>query len=174
MPRRKKAKHKRVPVILIAGIQEDRGVGYKGELLFRVKEDMEHFVEQTTGNTVVMGRKTWESIPEKYRPFKDRFNIVITRNKNYEAKGATVVNRFYEALEAAPDDKPIYVIGGGEIYKQALSYASELDLTIFHSKKEADTFFPEFNQYFVLEEKSEMFEDEKSAVKYQFVRYLKK
>ena len=171
---KKKAKHKTNPVILIAGIQKDRGIGYQGKLLFNLKEDMQHFVEATTGHTVVMGRKTWESIPKKFRPFSNRTNIVITRNKEYVAKGAIVVNKLYQALEQAPNGKNIYIIGGGEIYKQALSYASELDLTVFHSNKKADTFFPEFEQYVIQEETSGKILDEKTGIKYEFIRYLKK
>ena len=173
MPRKKKAKHKKTPVILIAAIQQDRGIGFQGNLLFHIKEDMQHFVETTTGHTVIMGRKTWESIPEKYRPFKNRVNIVVTRNQQYKAPGAIVVNKFYEALEKAPEDKKIYVIGGGEIYRQALSYAEELELTIIHSNKKADSFFPNFEPYFVREAESETYTTQ-DGISYQFVSYLKK
>lgn len=175
MPRtKKKLKHKVTPIILIAAIQKDRGIGYQGDLLYRSKKDMEHFVSQTKGNTVVMGRKTWESIPEKFIPFSDRTNIVITRDTSYKAKGAKVVHKFYEAIEEAPEGIPVYIIGGGEIYKQALSYAHELDLTVFNGNKKADTFFPEFENYFVEEEASETFVDEKSGISFQFKKYLKK
>lgn len=175
MPRGKTTlKHKATPIIIIAGIQQDRGIGYQGNLLFQCAADMQHFVEQTTHHTVIMGRKTWESIPEKYRPLKDRVNIVVTRDVTYQAKGAIVVSKFYQAIEQAPSDTRIYIIGGGEIYKQALSYAHELDLTIFYANKQADTFFPEYLPYFVEESSSEKCLDPESGTYFQFKRFLRK
>ncbi len=167
-------KHKTTRIIIIAGIQQDRGIGYQGKLLFEVKEDMKHFTEQTTNHTVIMGRKTWESIPKEHRPLKNRTNIVVTRDTTYIALGALVVPKFYQALEQAPSNSDIYIIGGGEIYKQALSYAHELDLTIFYSNKKADTFFPEYLPYFVEEESSEKYIDDKSNISYQFKKFLRK
>lgn len=175
MPQKKQqVKHKQTPVILIAAIQSDRGIGYRGGLLHRIKEDMEHFVSTTRGHTVIMGRKTWESIPEKFRPFKDRVNIVVTRDTSYKAPGATVVHRFYEALEQAPHDKKIFIIGGGELYKHALSYADTLDLTIVHGSKEADVFFPSFDEGFKEESKSKRYHDTVSDLDYEFVQYVRK
>ena len=172
--KKQQLKHRKNPVILIAAIQKDRGIGYQGKLLYSIKDDMKHFVEQTTGHAVIMGRKTWESIPEKYRPMKDRMNIVVTRNKKYQASGAKVVHRFYEALEQAPEKGKIFIIGGGKIYRQALSYADTLELTIIDGNKNADAFFPEFEQHFVEEGSSGAFTDEKSKVEYRFVTYIKK
>jgi dihydrofolate reductase len=175
MPRTKaQAKHKKVPVILIAALGSNRGIGYQGDLLYHIKDDMKHFMDTTTGHTVVMGRKTWESIPEKFRPFNNRVNIVVTRDRSYDAPGATVVHRFYEALEAAPDERKIYVIGGGEIYKQALSYADSLDLTIIEDSKAADVFFPDYEKYFSLEGRSETYTDPETGLSYAFHSYVKK
>lgn len=166
--------HKKTPVILVAAIQKDRGLGYNNGLLYSIPEDMKHFTALTKGHTVIMGRKTWESIPEKYRPLPHRNNIVVTRNKNYVAPGATVVHRFYQALEQAPSDKRVYVIGGGEIYRQALSYADTLELTIIDGNKKADAFFPAFDKYFSKEGSSEKHIDPKSNAPYRFETYIKK
>jgi dihydrofolate reductase len=143
-------------------------------LLFHLKKDMEMFREQTTGHTVIMGRKTWESLPEHVRPLPDRDNIIVTRNPEYQAKGATIAHRFHEALDVASPDKKIFVIGGGEIYRQALSYANTLQLTIIDSTQEADAFFPEYHQYFSEESRSKSMVDEKTGVHYSFVHFIKK
>jgi len=84
---------------MIAAIQNDNGIGYHGNLIHSIKNDMKHFVDQTTGHSVIMGRKNWESIPEKYRPFKNRQNIVITRDINYDADGALVVSSLQKAVK---------------------------------------------------------------------------
>lgn len=169
-----KAPHKKTPVILVAAIQKDRGVGYGNQLLYSIPEDMKHFTTLTKGHTVIMGRRTWESIPEKYRPLPDRYNIVVTRDTKYKAPGAKVVHRFYEALEEAPVDKKVYVIGGGEIYRQALSYADTLELTIVDGNRKADAFFPEFEAYFSREGSSKEYTDEKSGATYKFETWIKK
>lgn len=174
MPRKKKQlKHKQQPVIIIAAIGKDRGIGYQGNLLFKIKEDMKEFKKLTLNHTVIMGRKTWESLPKNLRPLPDRDNIVITRNQNYHPQGAKVVHRFYQALEEASPNKKIFVIGGGEIYRQALSYADALKLTIVDQQKKADVYFPEFNTYFQKESSSATYTDEATGLSYCFVDYIK-
>lgn len=170
----KKASHKKTPVIIVAAIQKDRGLGYNNELLYSITEDMKHFTSLTKGHTVIMGRKTWESIPEKFRPLPDRDNIVVTRDEKYKAPGAKVVHRFYEALEHASADRKIFVIGGGEIYNQALSYTDTLELTIIDGNKKADAFFPEYKTYFTKEGSSQEYIDDKSGATYRFETYIKK
>ena len=160
-------------IIMIAAIQNDRGIGYQGDLIHHIKNDMKHFVDQTTGHTVIMGRKNWETIPEKFRPFKNRENIVVTRNKNYEAKGALVVHSLEEALRKA-NSKKIYIIGGGEIYTQGLSYADVLDLTLIDADEPADTFFPEYEDKFQLVESSEEIYDAQTGHTYRFTLWEKK
>lgn len=171
---KKQLLHKKQPVIIIAAITKNNGLGNNGTLLFHLKKDMEMFKQQTTGHTVIMGRKTWESLPKHIRPLPDRDNIVVTRNTEYRAKGATVAHRFYEALSIASPDKKIFVIGGGEIYRQALSYADTLQLTIIDTTIEADAFFPEYHQYFIEESRSKPMVDKKIGVRYSFVHFIKK
>ncbi len=169
-----KSKQSYPPIILIAAIGEDRGLGREGALLYPISKDMEHFIRLTTGNTVVMGRKTWESLPKSYRPLPQRDNIVVTRERGYKAKGATVVHRFYEALDRAPKDKSIYIIGGGELYRQALSNADTLELTLVEANYPADAFFPEFSRYFVEESRTLPMVDETTSLRFSFVTYVKK
>lgn len=170
----KKILNKNQPeIIMIAAIQNDRGIGYQGDLIHHIKDDMKHFIEQTTGHTVIMGRKNWESIPEKYRPFKNRQNIIITRDNNYDAKGALIVSNIKEAINKSTSEK-IYIIGGGQIYNLGLPYADILDLTLIDSTKPADVFFPEFRTDFELTEGSGSIHDKKTKVYYEFQIWKRK
>src|SRR3989344_512770 len=111
-------------VAIIAAIGRNRALGLKGKLLWRLPDDMQRFKETTTGHPVIMGRKTWESIPEKFRPLPERTNIIVTRQTGYEAPGATMVSSLPAACAAAAQaagSDEIFVIGGGEIYSEALS-----------------------------------------------------
>ena len=138
-------------VAIIAAIGKNRELGLHGKLLWYIPEDMRRFKEITTGHPVIMGRKTWESLPEKFRPLPGRTNIVVTRQEDYRASGATVVNSLEEARAAAARAEgadEIFVIGGGGIYTAALPYATCLYLTIVDDTAEADTFFPEYEKEF--------------------------
>jgi len=152
---------------MIAALQNDRGIGYQGNLIHSIKNDMKHFVEATTNHTVIMGRKSWESIPEKYRPMKNRQNIIITRDINYMANGALVINSLDEAIRRS-NRKKIYIIGGGQIYNLGIEHADTLDLTMIDSDKPADIFFPEFKNDFKLTEGSGSVHDEKTDLHYEF------
>jgi len=103
-----------------------------------------------------MGRKTWESIPEKFRPLPHRENIIITRQADYDAPGALVVHSLNESLDYVKNnfpDKEIFIIGGGQIYTEALLVADRLYLTLVDGDKEADVFFPEYkNQFKIIKE----------------------
>ncbi len=137
-------------ISLIAAIgTRTRGLGKGGKLLWRLPDDMKRFKALTTGHVVIMGRKTWESIPEKFRPLPDRTNIVITRDTNYEAPGATVTHALVEALEKAREieHEEIFIIGGAQVYAEGLSEANRLYLTLVDSDDEADVFFPDYSLF---------------------------
>jgi dihydrofolate reductase len=140
---------------IIAAIQsKDNGLGYNNDLLYQLPEDMKHFRETTSGHVVIMGRKTWESIPEKFRPLPNRQNIVITRDAEYIALGASVAYGLQDAISLAQhnfSDKDIFIVGGGEIYKQALPLTDRLYLTLIDGDKPADVFFPEYKDIFTKE-----------------------
>lgn len=130
-------------VSMIAAIGKNRELGKNNDLIWHFKEDMKFFRETTTGNTVVMGRKTFESLPHA---LPNRRNIVISSNKNYHAEGAEVVTSVGEALEKTKSDN-VFVIGGGKIYSEFLKYADKLYLTEIDAQcSDADTFFPEFDK----------------------------
>lgn len=126
---------------LIAAVGSDWGLGKDGELLFSIKEDMQFFRRTTTGNVVVMGRKTLESFPNQ-KPLKNRVNIVLTKNKNYKAEGAVVVNSTKELFSELEKyaDRELFCIGGGEIYALLLPYCETAYITKVNAEKEADTF----------------------------------
>ena len=132
-------------ISIIAALGEDNSLGKGGDLCWKISEDLNYFKSITRGEVVIMGRKTWESLPIK--PLPDRRNIVLTRQKNYEAPGAEVYDFLTGALDALEKEgiEKVFIIGGGEVYKKALPKASTLHLTRIYEKcPEADTFFPEF------------------------------
>lgn len=133
-------------IALVVAIAENGVIGRAGSLPWRLPSEMKFFRAITMGKPVIMGRKTFISLP---RPLKGRDNIVVTRNKDFKASGAIVVNSFNEALKVAHDCAArrgvdeIMVIGGAEIYREALQETSRIYLTRVHASPEGDTFFPE-------------------------------
>ena len=125
---------------------EARGgvIGHGGGIPWHLPEDLAHFRELTTGSTVVMGRKTWDSLPERFRPLPGRANVVVTRQADWRADGAETAGSVEEALrEHASGGRAAWVIGGGEIYRQALPLASRVEITEVDLEVEGDTRAPE-------------------------------
>ena len=124
----------------IVAVASDWGIGRQGELLCHLPADMRHFKEVTMGHSIVMGRKTFESFPR--RPLPGRPNIVITRNAGWHYPGVTVVHNMEDAIAAAPTDT-VFIIGGAQVYEQALPLVEVLHLTLIHARwASADAFFP--------------------------------
>lgn len=135
-------------IVIIAVVAENGVIGQGGVMPLRQKSDMRHFRELTIGKPVVMGRKTYESLHIK--PLPNRTNIVVTRDKSFTAPGVLVAPSFEAALEAARGDalrrgSDIMVIGGADIYAQAMPFADRLEITQVHAKPEGDTRFPEID-----------------------------
>jgi dihydrofolate reductase len=128
-------------VSIIVAIAENGVIGDKNALLWSIKEDMRHFRTTTTGHPVVMGRKTFESIG---RPLPKRTNVVITRGDG-EFEGCEVAHSIEEAVNMFPADEEVFIIGGAQIYAQALPMADKLYLTIVHRDYEGDTSFPKID-----------------------------
>lgn len=153
-------------ISLVVAASENNVIGKNNELVWRLPNDMKFFKNTTWGMPVVMGRKTYESLG---KALPGRTNIVITRNDSFTAADVTVAHNLKEAVEKAADTdaKEVFIIGGGEIYRQALPQAHKLFLTRVHANVEGDTFFPEFdlNEW---EKKSELnfTADEKHAYDY--------
>jgi len=134
------------PVLaLIAACGRGRVIGIDNRLPWHLPEDMKFFRETTRGKPVIMGRKTWESLPEAFRPLPGRLNIVVSRNAGFQAAGGTVVGSLPEALSAARDANIAFVIGGAELYRQALPLADRLILTEIDQDYPGDAFFPAFS-----------------------------
>jgi len=132
-------------IILVACVDINNGIGKaNGELLFKLPKDMAHFKSVTSGKHVVMGRKTWDSLPTK--PLPKRKNYVLTNNESFEIEGKTKVLRSIEDVLEMAKSKDVYVIGGGEIYKQFMPHAKRIILTHVHTiDLEARVFFPEID-----------------------------
>lgn len=128
---------------LIAALASNNCIGKGGKLPWNIPEDMQHFKDVTMGHPVLMGRKTWESIPEKFRPLPKRKNLVITRDANYPVPNEVEVHTsITEALEHHPGEE-IMVIGGADIYRQTLDVAETLYITHVYRSVDGDAFFPE-------------------------------
>lgn len=133
-------------VSLLAAVACGAVIGRNGTVPWHLPEDMARFRELTTGHTVVMGRRTWESLPDRFRPLPGRRNIVVTRNAAWSADGAERAGSLEDALALAADAEHVFVIGGAEIYAAALPHADELLLTEVDLEVEGDTFFPEWDR----------------------------
>jgi len=129
-------------VTLIAAMAENRVIGKDNQLIWHFPEDLKHFKQLTSGHHVIMGRKTFESVG---RPLPNRTNIIITRQTDYKAEGCLIAHSIEEALAMVKDDEQPFIVGGAEIYKQALAFADGIELTIIHGKYEGDSYFPEFD-----------------------------
>lgn len=129
-------------ISLIVAVSEDGAIGDKGNLLWHLSSDLKRFKAITTGHTIIMGRKTYDSLPNGALP--NRRNIVVSRQLK-SLKDAEVYSDIDEALKATSDEDIVYIIGGGEIYKETFPRADELHITLVHkSYPEADTRFPEW------------------------------
>lgn len=133
---------------IIVAANEDLAIGKGNDLPWHLPGDLKNFKELTEGHPVIMGRKCWESLPEKFRPLPNRTNIVLTRDTNYKAEGAEVRHNLKEAVMSyLPIAKEIFIIGGGEIYKKAFKMADYLYFTrVFKPIPDADTFLIGFNK----------------------------
>ena len=156
---------------IIAAMDRNRLIGRDNDLPWRLSADLQNFKKLTSGNAIIMGRKTWDSLG---RPLPNRKNIIITRDKSFEADGATVVHSVAEAMTAA-DDLNSYVIGGGQIYSIAIEDADEMILTHVDTEVEGDAWFPEFNkeEWQIVEEESFQ-ADEKNEYDFKVVKYIRK
>jgi dihydrofolate reductase len=131
-----------VKVSLVAAVARGGVIGHGNTIPWRLREDLARFRSLTTGHPVVMGRRTWDSLPERFRPLPGRRNVVVTRNADWRADGAERAGSLEEALRLVEPALRVFVIGGGELYAAALPLADELLLTEIDDDFEGDTFFP--------------------------------
>lgn len=153
--------------ILVAAASNN-AIGKNNQLLWHLPNDLKFFKNTTWGGVVIMGRKTFESVN---KPLPGRLNIVITRQKNWQAQNVTTADSLDEAIEKAKElhYKEIFVIGGGEIYKEALPITDKIYLTRIHAEIEGDTFFPAINnKEWKLTSQNDFKADEKHVFDYSF------
>lgn len=155
-------------VILVAAIGENGEMGQNNELLWHLPGDLPRFKQLTMGSPIIMGRKTFDSIG---RPLPGRLNIVITANSDWQAEGVTACPGIDEALKAAKqhDSNKAFIIGGGQIYKLFLAYATKMELTEVYDAPVADTFFPFFSGHDFKEVAREKITD--TEPKFDYVTY---
>lgn len=134
-------------ISLIAALSSNRVIGKNNDLPWRLPDDMKYFMETTKGHHVIMGRKNYQSLPEKFRPLPNRTNIVVTHSTNFAAPGCQVVHSLENALAIArsANQQEVFIIGGAEIYALGLGLATRLYLTEIKAEVEGDTYFPEVN-----------------------------
>jgi dihydrofolate reductase len=134
-------------VSLIAAVSKNRVIGKNNDLPWKLPDDMKYFMETTREHAVIMGRKNFDSLPPKFKPLKDRLNIVISRHKevlkDYDVRAVGSIN---EAFEQAPQSEEVFVIGGAEIFKQTLDRADRLYLTEIDAIVDGDVYFPEYDK----------------------------
>ncbi len=157
-------------ISIIAVLDKNNAIGKDNKLLCYLPADLKHFKKLTTGHTIVMGRKTYESLPNGALP--NRRNIVLTKSKDFKCEACEIVHSVDEVLEICQNDEKIFIIGGAQIYKLFIDKADKLCLTHVHYKFEADTYFPELklDDWTIINQ--ENFEiDEKNKFKYSFIDY---
>lgn len=158
--------------IIVAAAEND-AIGKHNKLIWHISDDLKRFKTLTSGHHIIMGRKTFESFP---KPLPNRTHVVITRNSNYQVpEGVIVVNSLDNAIEASKSDTQPYVIGGGEIYKQAILVANKIELTRVHESFPADTYFPKIDNS-IWKETHAVFhkKDEKNKFDFTFLTYERK
>jgi len=167
-------------IYVIVAMDKNRGIGKDGKLPWHLKKEMQYFKDTTSEtmdfdkkNMVVMGRKTWESIDEKYRPLEGRLNCVITRNKHYEAEGADVCYSLGEALRKAEQSDEVdnvFIIGGAQMFELALPIANGAYITQINKEFDCDTFLEELPTNYIKKPEN-LGSEEENATAYEFLYF---
>jgi len=159
-------------ITIIAAVSENNVLGKNNKLIWHIPNDLKRFKKLTLGHSVIMGRKTFESIA---KPLPQRKNIILTRNQNFNAKGTIVAHSVDEALNFCKNDNQPFIIGGGEIYKLFMDISDKIELTRIHKSYDGDAFFPK-----ILEENWKLINTEKNnfnkspIINFSYLTYLKK
>ena len=152
----------------VVAISENRAIGKDNKLIWYLPNDLKHFKTITSGHTVIMGRKTYESVG---KPLPNRRNIIITRQQ-ISIEGCEVANSIKAALELCRTEREVFIVGGAEIYKQSLHLTDRIYLTVVHKQFEGDSFFPEIKKTDWTQVSREDHQpDEKNSLPYSFITY---
>jgi dihydrofolate reductase len=160
-------------ISIIVAISEDNGIGYRNKLLWYVPEDLKRFRKLTLGHTIVMGKKTWESLPKK--PLPGRKNIVITDDLHEIIEYSITAYSIEDALNKCGEEEEVFIIGGGSIYRQFMPLADRLYITHIHKKAPADIYFPLIDpDVWEPVEKEEHSKDNSDEIPYTYIIYRRK
>lgn len=161
-------------IAIIAAIAENKAIGKDNRLLWHLSEDLKRFKRLTTGHTVVMGKKTYYSLP--VRPLPNRRNLVITDVPDEQIEGCVMAYSIDDAIAKMDEDRENFIIGGGSVYRQFLPLADRLYITNVHHSFEADTFFPDIDmsQWRLAEESEVYAPDDKNPYSFSYVIYERK
>lgn len=162
-------------ISLIAAIAENGCIGNENQLLWRISEDMQYFKRLTMGHCVLMGRKTYQSIPSKFKPLEGRTNIILSTDTDYSENGCSVFNTLSSAIEYAKHqkEKELFIIGGAQIYEQTIELAETLYITRVHEFFNGDAYFPSisFDEWELI---SSSIQKEEHILNYTFDTYKRK
>lgn len=159
-------------ISIIVALSENNVVGNNGKLPWKLSADLKRLKSLTMGHHIIMGRKTWESL---CRLLPGRIHVVITNQKNYLAEGAIVVNSLEEGIKKSAGDDDVFIFGGGEIFKNALSLTDKIFMTVVHAQVDGDAFFPSLNSDDWQEVERERHPaDEKNEYDFSFVTLIRK
>jgi dihydrofolate reductase len=157
---------------MIAAVAKNRAIGFENKLLYWLPNDLKRFKALTTGHTIVMGRKTFESLPKGALP--NRRNVVLSQTTK-ELPGCEVFPTLEAALKSCKADEDVYIIGGARVYQQAIAVADRLCLTeVDDIPQKADAFFPDYSEGWQIEMKDAHPKDERHSFRYAFVDYIRK
>jgi len=158
-------------ITLIAAASQNDVLGKDNKLIWHISDDLKRFKQLTSGHAVIMGRKTFESLP---KALPNRTNIVLTRNTNYKAKDAQVVHTLSDTIACVGDDPQPFILGGGEIYALFMPYADKIELTRIHHEFEGDAFFPKIDSSkWELRQREDHFKKEQQPFNFSFLTYIK-
>ena len=157
---------------IIAAASTNNVIGFNNKLIWNIPNDLKRFKELTLGHSVIMGRKTFESLPN---PLPKRRNIIITKNKDYSRDGIEVTSNIEDAIDLCKSDSQPFIIGGGEIYSQTIETVDKIELTRVFENYKGDAFFPNIphNKFKLVNEKVNYLDND-IKLKYSFLTYTKK
>jgi dihydrofolate reductase len=157
---------------IIAAASTNNVIGFNNKLIWNIPNDLKRFKELTLGHSVIMGRKTFESLPN---PLPKRRNIIITKNKDYSRNGIEVTSNIEDAIDLCKGDSQPFIIGGGEIYSQTIEIVDKIELTRVYKDYQGDAFFPDIpRDKFELTNELVNYLDDDSSTKYSFLTYIRK
>ena len=157
---------------LIAAASTNNVIGFNNKLIWNIPSDLKRFKELTLGHSVIMGRKTFESLPN---PLPKRRNIIVTKNKDYSRNGIEVTSNIEDAIDLCKSDSQPFIIGGGEIYSQTIEIVDKIELTRVYKDYQGDAFFPDIPlDKFELTNELVNYLDDDSSTKYSFLTYIRK